>query len=261
MSGPAMSTSTNSDLYDGHFYAAQQARSHESAMIILQRLFDLWRPASIVDFGCGVGAWLKAAERLGLSDLVGLDGHWVVQSAFEGTRISFSETNLEVPVRLERRFDLAISVEVAEHLPPERADGFVHDLCTAADVVLFGAAVPLQGGTQHINEQFQSYWATRFDRMGYQAIDMVRPFVWQDDRVDWWYRQNTLLYVNRDIMHQFPEALRNYSSLPEMLDVVHPDLLGQLAAKLQRPSARFVATLAGRALRRLTGPAAGGGSA
>jgi len=39
-------------------------------------------------------------------------------------------------------------------------------LVKAAPVVLFSAAIPLQGGTEHVNEQWQSYWAKLFAEHG-----------------------------------------------------------------------------------------------
>ena len=70
------------------------------------------------------------------------------------------------PLRIGRRFDLVNCLEVAEHLDASRADSFVDDLCALGDVVVFSAAIPGQGGTHHVNEQFQSYWQERFRRNG-----------------------------------------------------------------------------------------------
>ena len=96
----------------------------------------------------------------------------------------------------EERFDLAITLEVAEHLPPERAAGFVEELCTLAPIVLFSAAIPDQGGTHHLNEQWPEYWVAEFSRLNYRPIDAIRPRIWTDPEIYWWYRQNCLLFVS-----------------------------------------------------------------
>ena len=95
----------------------------------------------------------------------------------------------------------------------------IEDLCSLADVILFSAAIPRQGGTEHINEQWQSYWAAQFRKHGYVAYDVVRPMVWADERVKWWYQQNTLAYANSNAAQLFS----GYRPC-EMLDAVHRDL-------------------------------------
>ena len=98
----------------------------------------------------------------------------------------------------DRRFDLAISLEVAEHLEPQRSEGLVRDLCALADVVLFAAAVPFQGGAGHINERWQSWWAQKFSDNGYEPFDVLRRDIWGRRDIAWWYKQNTIFYVKRN---------------------------------------------------------------
>jgi len=98
-------------------------------------------------------------------------------------------------VALGERFDLALSLEVAEHLNPKRADSFVADLCKASDLVLFSAALPAQDGDEHQNCQWTSYWAQLFVRQGYFPFDVVRPLIRSNRAVEWWYRTNVVLYV------------------------------------------------------------------
>jgi hypothetical protein len=126
--------------------------------------------------------------------------------------IQLHSHNLEQPAP-PGKVDLAISLEVAEHLSPIRAESFVSDLCEAASFVLFGAAIPGQGGVGHVNEQWQSYWASLFAAQGYQCFDAVRPLVWGEKQLPYWYRQNILLYSKTSL-----EAPR-----PAILNLVHPD--------------------------------------
>src|SRR5262249_14104781 len=88
--------------------------------------------------------------------------------------------DISKPLDCERRFDLAICLEVAEHLPSDCAADLVTNLCNAADVVLFSAATPGQGGTRHINEQRPSYWSHLFSRNGYRCLDAIRPIIWTE---------------------------------------------------------------------------------
>ena len=84
---------------------------------------------------------------------------------------------------MSRVVDLAVSLEVAEHLSEKRAPSFIDDLCTASSCVLFGAAIPEQEGVGHLNEKWPSYWTKLFEKRGYEPYDVVRPKVWGDQGV------------------------------------------------------------------------------
>jgi hypothetical protein len=130
-----------------------------------------------------------------VSDVLGLDGSYIDRSHLEIPQACFQSRDLTQRVELDRRFDLAMSLEVAEHLPPEAASGFVAALCDASDVIMFGAAVPQQGGAGHINEQWPEYWEALFKLRGFRQFDCLRAALWDDPDVVYWYAQNTFIYV------------------------------------------------------------------
>ena len=135
--------------------------------------------------------------------------------------------------RQQRTFDLAMSLEVAEHLPPKSAEGFIAGLTKLAPVVLFSAAIPFQGGTNHVNEQWPQYWADLFARHGFDAIDCIRSEVWDNEEVEWWYAQNTILYANEAGLKAHPNLRKFNSSIG--LSVVHPRQYLHLAEGLPPP--------------------------
>ena len=186
-------------------------------------LLELGQPRSVIDVGCGLGAWLAVFRRHGIADIWGVDGPHVERTLLEIPPDRFQPADLREPIRLPRRFDLVVSVEVAEHLPPECATTFVDSLTALGSVVLFSAAIPHQGGVQHLNEQWPDYWAERFGRNGYVAIDVVRPRIWGDERVEWWYAQNTLVYAERELVEREPRLRAAYEATRlHPLSVVHP---------------------------------------
>lgn len=206
--------------YNDQFFAAQREASRQSASVIVPLLLEAVRPASVCDVGCGIGTWLAEFYERGVTDVIGVDGAYVKGTMLEIPADRFEVRDLNQPLRLRRRFELVTCLEVAEHLKPERSESLVADLAALAPVVCFGAAVPWQGGTEHINERWQDAWAEMFARRGYWAVDLIRPVVWDRLDVEPWYSQNTLVYASRDVALR-TEGLPSYK-IP--LRVVHPRL-------------------------------------
>lgn len=211
--------------YGPEFYRMQSVGSRRSAEIILGLLFrDFDHIGSVVDVGCGVGTWLAVCRELGCEAIVGADWHAMASTELHIDARDILQVNLEQGIKFNRRFDLCLSLEVAEHLSRERAASFVEDLCALSDLVLFSAAVPGQAGTNHVNEQWHSYWASLFDRNGYGCFDLIRSRVWHDARVDWWYAQNAYVFVKKEARELFEKAqlARNRLDALVLYDTIHP---------------------------------------
>lgn len=212
------------DPYQAYFYFNRYQQTVQAAGRILDLILPRLPPVrSAVDVDCGVGAWLSVLQERGVADVVGVDGAWVDEQLLKIPADRFRRADLSAPLKLERRFDLAICLEVAEHLPPERADGFIAELAGAADFVLFSAAIPFQGGYGHVNEQWQSYWADRFARRGFVVRDWVRPRLWTDAAIPVWYRENLLLFVAERRVPELVSAPDGAADGPMPLDLVHPE--------------------------------------
>ena len=207
--------------YSQRFYEQQQEGSLRSARRVLPHFLELVQPRSIVDVGCGVGTWLKAASELGVHDITGVDGSYVDRSMLQIPVERFTPADLTKPFRVPRTFDAAISLEVAEHLPESSAATFVESLALLAPIILFSAAIPKQMGEHHLNEQWHAWWVERFAAVGYVALDCVRRRIWDDPQVEWWYAQNVLLMVREDCLDALP-VLRRERDRNGPLTVVHP---------------------------------------
>lgn len=206
------------ETYAKDFYDDRRTRTLAAARRVLGTLRGSMDFRSVVDVGCGTGTWLSAAREQGAGITVGLEGDWMSQERMDEPELLLSNQDLEKSFSLDRWYDLAISLEVAEHLTPERAEHFVAELCRSAPVILFSAAIPGQGGVNHLNEQWQSYWARLFADHGYAAYDIVRPAVWTDETIPAWYRQNIIVYAAA------PDLLPDSRPVGDLalLDRVHP---------------------------------------
>ncbi len=206
--------------YTEHFFEVREAGSVSSARRILPAVLALTRASSVLDVGCGIGTWASVALECGATEVTGVDGDWVALEALAVAPDLFVSHDLCTPLDLGRGFDLALCLEVAEHLPAGAADTLLSSLTRHAPAVLFSAAIPFQGGRHHVNEQWQSHWIGRFAELGFGVHDVVRPAVWTDPAVEPWYAQNTLLFVE----HERAAALGLDPELPAQADVVHPGL-------------------------------------
>ena len=195
--------------YDAQFQEYTLAMSERSAKVVIPILYDALTPTSVLDLGCGRGAWLRVWNESGARDVVGVDGDYVAPADLVVDPDVFVARDLGRRIDLGRRFDLVESLEVAEHLPEDRARGFVDDLCRHGSIVLFSAAPPGQGGEQHINEQPYEYWRALFAEQGYEPFDFVRPRIESSLEVAPWYRYNVLLYAHRSAIGQLPADVRD----------------------------------------------------
>lgn len=208
--------------YGRRFHRTRDSDTAGAAAAILAPLLRLLDARSVCDIGCGVGTWLRVARAHEIDDIAGFEGEWLDPGLLVIDPSLVTLGSLERRLSPSRRYDLAICLEVAEHLSPPRAAGFVSDLCRAADAILFSAAVPGQGGVGHQNEQWPSYWARLFADAGYDAFDIVRPAIWSDSSIPFWYRQNTIVYARRG--SDAHRRLEQVASPAPPLDLVHPDL-------------------------------------
>lgn len=210
--------------YTESFYNEEyQGRTRRSAKEIVPLALDLVQPKQVIDVGCGIGIWLSVFKELGVQDVWGIDGDWVDRKMLQIPAERFVSCDMTKPFRMERQFDLVVSMEVAEHLPKQSAEGFVDSLVRLGPVILFSAAIPYQGGVQHLNEQWPDYWAKYFREKGYVVVDCMRKRIWQNDHVDWWYTQNSFIFVRSDRLDDYPLLKREVeNTVGSQLSMVHP---------------------------------------
>jgi SAM-dependent methyltransferase len=211
-----------STYFEPAYFRWQAPRAETSARVLVPALIDLLGPSSVLDVGCGTGAWLQVFAERGVSDVLGLDGDYVDTNDLRIDPDRFMAADLDSLPELGRRFDLAISLEAAHYAAEGSAPTIVATLC-AASAVYFSAAVPGQPGGPSRNAQWPGYWSDLFADRGYRCVDILRQRFWADTRVDWWYAQNGLLFLAPDV--PLPEGTGKPMAL------VHPLLFAEVASR------------------------------
>lgn len=183
---------------------------------IVKILLKQFSPLSVLDVGCGTGAWLREFLDCNVTDVYGIDGISIDNRDFLADRCRFQCVDLCSKWDLERKFDLALCLEVAEHLPSESADNLIRTLCAHSDVIVFSAACPHQGGQGHVNCQWPAYWQKMFNDNGFSCRDSLRFSIWAESFAEYWYKQNIFI-ASRDS--------ENAGREDRILPLVHPHLL------------------------------------
>ena len=209
--------------YDRAFFDEQGQQASRSAEVVVPLVLDLVQPRSVVDVGCGGGAWLRAFSDRGVGDYLGIDGDYVERASLLIPEAHFRSMDLANPVPLARVFDVATCLEVGEHLPTASAESLIRFLTNAAPIVVFSAAIPGQGGTAHINEQWPQFWRDLFAARGYQRLDPIRRLILGDPRVEWWYQQNLFVFASEGAIKAHPKLSAGHLAMP--LELIHSDLL------------------------------------
>ena len=213
--------------YDRNFFETKIGFSNYTASVFYNIIKDKSPTlARVVDVGCGTGNWLSNFEKFGAKKILGIDNYVNDTDLLEIKEDQYLKHDLTRPVELNERFDLALCLEVGEHLPENSSEILIHSLTSLADYVVFSAAIPGQGGCNHINEQWQSFWIKLFKQFNFDCYDCFRPKIWNNEKIPFWFKQNSFLFINNDLRHGFSSDL----STQNFQNVIHPELFSHFCA-------------------------------
>lgn len=207
-------------MYDEWFYEQVRDGARRSADVVAPMLAEILEPRSVVDVGCGEGWWANAFAEQGC-EVLGIDDAAKPPAGSALTAETWMQHDLTKPLPFTvGRYDVAVCLEVGEHLPARYADQLVDDLTRIAPTVIWSAAIPGQGGHHHVNEQWPEYWTSRFQTRGMAYSPVPRAWIWDDPRVEPWYKQNLIIFSREPDRH--PAVFGSAHMAP--LTIVHPML-------------------------------------
>jgi len=164
------------DIYTNSFFKTRKSLNWRNPLVC-DPIIEVLNPYSVVDVGCGDGAFVKYFNDKGILSY-GIEGSATAFPHMYDARQFVDCHDLRTPIPKdffnEYQFDLCMSLEVAEHIEPEYVDIYVDTLCGLSSKVLLSAAPPGQGGTGHYNCQPTEYWDNKFIDRGYVKRPSVR---------------------------------------------------------------------------------------
>lgn len=234
LSRNVISALTDMVRYTCRFYRKRSMAVLESARNIVPLLVELVNPASVVDVGCARGEFLSVFIEHGIKDILGIDGPWIAKENLLIPEANFIGIDISKPFLLNRKFDLVLCLEVAEHLPRECAITLIENLTHLGDIILFSAAVPLQNGIGHLNEQWPAYWRKIFNMKNYKAVDCLRGRLWEMENINFCYAQNSIFYIRKDcpIKSDFLQKISDNKE-DKVFAIIHPRLYLEKAKKVE----------------------------
>ncbi len=157
--------------------------------------------SSVIDVGCGSGAFVAEFNRAGVRG-IGFEhsAHGIALARNQGVDCRYFDVAQMGDGQLSVSADLVYSFEVAEHVPVALADNFVDFVASLGPLVIFAAAQPNQGGIGHINEQPIDYWIKKFEKKGYSFCESetntLRVAFHVSLTSDWFYKNTCVFRKN-----------------------------------------------------------------
>lgn len=231
----------NRSIYSVNYFLHGKDGIIKSAREIVPLILNLAEIKSVIDVGCGLGYWLSIFQEYGINDILGIDGPYLDKSGLVISEDKFKPFDLKQALRINKKFDLVISIEVAECLPAEYAEIYIESLTSLGPLILFSAPIPFQGGELPLNMQWPDYWAEIFAKQGYAVIDCLRKLIWNNRNINFYYRQNILLFAKKEYISQNLALAREYQNTNiNMLSLVHPEKYLMVADLKNFPSFKNV---------------------
>lgn len=185
--------------YDEEFFDYTISSELRSSSDVAGILMKYYRPQSVIDIGCGCGIYMKAFYDLGIEDVIGYDGSkHALEKGLLPEKMFLHD--LREHLLVDRKYDLCLCIEVAEHINNEYSIQLVQTLANASDIVFFTAASPGQGGLHHVNERPYEFWEGIFHKFGFRMDEQTEAVRREmtEKGVIYWIARNMRIFKNEN---------------------------------------------------------------
>ena len=186
------------EIDEAFFKKISSPEHHKTYKKIAGSIIKHINPESVVDYGCGTAWIMYYLHSRGVVDIKGIEVSEHAKPFIDKKiidKILFGSITQKVD--FNRRFDLAVCLEVAEHIDEAYSDIIVENLCRNSDRVLFSAAYKGQGGYGHVNEQSMEYWIEKFNannfKLNKKLTKKIRTRL-KNGKVKPWYHKNSRVF-------------------------------------------------------------------
>lgn len=175
--------------WEGLQVSSQHA--HDSSLAVsLTNFFKTENVNSLVDFGCGMGDYVKTFQKNHIN-AIGFDGN---PNTPELTNNLCEVLDLSVPTKFDEPFDWVMSLEVGEHLPNQFEDIFIQNLHNNNKYgIVLSWAIKGQCGDGHVNEQNNDYIKSKICELGY-INDIESENKLRRDSTLFWFKNTIMVF-------------------------------------------------------------------
>ncbi len=173
-----------SNLFDSYYYQHDCGLPYERNdhwlnffSGIAQRIVSEISPETVLDAGCAKGFLVEGLRNAGVQAW-GIDiSQYAIENVHDTIKPYCKVASITDPFPQEH-YDLIVSIEVLEHMPPQEADAAIRNLCNHTNQILFSSTPFDYKEVTHVNVQAPEYWAGIFAKNGfYRDFEFDASFV------------------------------------------------------------------------------------
>jgi len=195
---PPLPTNSEKTYWTPQEHLARYGKNFNNGMA--EYIAHTLKPGSILEFGCGLGLYCDFLKtELDINRVFGIEpepmsgGFDSPNGPIQLTIDIFSDKH---PEPLEQKFDLVMSIEVAEHIPREKHN-FLFDFLVShtSNWIVFSGARIGQGGHGHIAERDEEDWKAEFLKRGMVFQDeLTRNIRLACNKINVNHQQNLMVF-------------------------------------------------------------------
>jgi len=140
---------------------------------VANEIKERYNPFRVIDAGCGIGLLVDCLLSMGMRALGFDSSEYAVQEAHKQGLLHYvAPSSLEFMDDLKWHADFVSCIEVLEHIPEDKANVCIKNLCNmSTQYILFSSSPDDLTEPSHINVQPEDYWLKLFNAHGFEKVD------------------------------------------------------------------------------------------